>query len=69
MFMYTPDGEQAIVAPDQVEALLASGWTKEPLESKKEEVAKSTSQEDNTNTESDTPSAPKKGGMLLKKKA
>ncbi len=42
MYMFTPDGEKALVTPEQVDDLLQDGWSKEePSEGKpgKKEVA------------------------------
>jgi len=32
MYMYNPEGQKALVMAEQVDALLAAGWTKNPPE-------------------------------------
>lgn len=81
MYMYNPEGDKALVMPDQVKALTAAGWTKEEpakkATKKTEPVAGSdeSSSESNASEESgsdetgtDAGKAPAEKRILLKKK-
>lgn len=64
MFMYNEEGQEAFVVPEQVEALTAAGWSKEPPAANKAKPVVDTEPE----SQADADATPKSGGKITLKR-